>query len=882
LENKKLGHYEILELLGRGGMGEVYRARDTRLGREVAIKVLPESIAQNEEVQARFEREARTISSLNHPNICVLHDVGQDGDTRFLVMELVEGVTLEEKLRGGPLPLEEVFRYGAQIADALDRAHREGVVHRDLKPGNVMITRRGAKLMDFGLARVGGLLSGTSDVTLAASPTVANPLTQQGAIVGTFQYMAPEQLEGQEVDHRGDLWALGCVLYEMATGQRAFEGNTQASLIGAIMHTQPELVSQRVAVAPVEFDRIVSSCLVKDPQDRAQSAHDIKLQLEWLLNGPPSSSMAAPAPEIPRKPRRGWGRLALAGLVGVLVGASAIWLTQDRKVEVRDEKPTRYTLGRWPIRPNATPVWTVDGRSVVFAIRQGLESKIYMRDLDAFETRQVEGTDGGFAPFVSPDGRWIGFLTDDTVSKVPIGGGVPQMIAKISNINSADWGVDGYVYLSPGSGGETGDVAIYRVPQDGGEPEVFGRLKSDGTEGGVWLPEALPDGKTVLITVLGAQTRIVAFRAGGERHDVLTGGFLGRYVEPGYLLYQDQSSQSTAAVPFDATEARVTGGPLLVTEQIDGSYCFDATDKGRIVYVPAPTEGEGRYLTWVDRDGRSEVAVDVQGSWVQPRISPDGQKVLVRKTGAECELWMLDLQRGSFARVVQGDDNHSPLWAPDGRRILFDRQEEGQIVTLDVTGSRRMEVIAKGANRGNPESWSAGGNLFAYTVSGEGGRPDIWVRHMGDDSDPEPFAVTPQAEDSPRISPDGKWIAYTGVETGVPEVYVRSYPDDSSAWQVSAGGGNNPLWSRDGKELYFIRVRDSALMAAQVEAGAEFSLGAPRKILDRVLSTSRIGNFDVGPDGRFITVSGEGGDTDQRPIRVVDNWLALVHELSGK
>jgi serine/threonine-protein kinase len=760
------------------------------------------------------------------------------------------------------------------------------VIHRDLKPGNVMITRSGAKLMDFGLARTGSLASGESDLTLAVSPTMAHPLTQEGAIVGTFQYMAPEQLEGQEVDHRSDLWALGCVLYEMATGHRAFEGATQASLIGSIMHAQPELVSQRLQVSPPEFDRIVSACLVKDPDDRLQSAHDVKLQLSWMHDGPPSSSMAMQAPEIPRaRARRAGLPTALFVVLAGMLGAGVMWLAgpggDDGDPTVTNE-PVRYRLGEWNLRSAMTPVISPDGQSVFFCVREGLESSIYARDLDSFEAREIQGTKGGFAPFFSPDGRWIGFMTDDAVRKVPVTGGVPQQLARLAGINSADWGSDGFIYLSTGNGGETGEVAMYRVAEDGGEVEVFGKLVPENNEGGVWLPEVLPGDEIVLLTLLGARTKIVAFGKDGARHDVVENAFLGRYVEPGYLLYQDLSSQALAAVPFDPVTAQVTGGPVVITEQVNGSHCFDVTEHGLLVYVPAPVEGEGRVLTWVDREGRTEVAVDVKVSCAQPRISPDGRRVLTRKTGSNCELWMLDLERGSFARMVQGDDNHDAIWAPDSKRILFDRTEMGALVTLEVAGSRRSETIASGGNRGRPESWSAGNDLFAYTVSGEAGLPDIWIRKMSDGGEGEPFLATPQAETEPRVSPDGRWIAYTSDETGVPEVYVRGYPDDGSAWQASAGGGNNPLWSRDGKELFFVRITDAGLMSVSVVSERDLELGVPQKLFEGLLSTSRIGDFDVAADGRFITVAGEGGQSNRREIRVLSNWRAMVERLKGE
>ncbi|NIV49382.1 MAG: protein kinase, partial [Gammaproteobacteria bacterium] len=407
---KTLAHYEITGLLGKGGMGEVYRARDTRLGRDVAVKVLPASLAGNPEVRARFEREAKTVSSLNHPNICVVHDVGREGDVDFLVMELVDGETLAQRLERGPLPTSDVLTIGTQIADALDQAHRAGVVHRDLKPGNIMLTRAGAKLMDFGLARVNALAgagdaSGMAGAPVSASPTVAHPLTAEGTILGTFQYMAPEQLEGKEADARTDLWALGCVLYEMAVGKRAFAGRTQASLIAAIMHTEPSPVSQHAPLLPPALDPLVNACLAKDPSERVQSAHDVKLQLGWLTEGA-SSTARAVAPEI-RKPNQRPPWLAFAVAVVATAAVTAFIVTTfvpSDGTAPSSAQPQRFIMGSHNLFASSVPTFAPDGSYVVFAVRAEALTRLYRRDLRTFETAPIPGTEGGYGPFFSPDG----------------------------------------------------------------------------------------------------------------------------------------------------------------------------------------------------------------------------------------------------------------------------------------------------------------------------------------------------------------------------------------------------------------------------------------------------------------------------------------------
>jgi serine/threonine protein kinase len=873
LIGRTLGNYEITAELGRGGMGEVYRARDTRLNREVAIKVLPAHIAGDPDVQERFSREAKTVSNLNHPNICVLHDVGEEDGVHFLVMELVDGITLTQALRKGPLPIADTLRYGEQLSDALDSAHRAGVIHRDLKPGNVMISKQGAKLMDFGLARATAA-SQAPDATVALSQ---EPLTAEGAIVGTFQYMAPEQLEGQEVDQRADLWALGCVLYEMATGARAFEGATQASLIGSIMHAQPAPVSEQVDLSPPEFDRLVSACLAKDPDDRVQSAHDLKLQLGWLAEGPSSSSAATPVPPIRRKTSR-WPLVVLLALAVGAVGAVGAWLVKPGS-ETKSEMVQRFELGKWSLTFASTPRISPDGEGVVFSVQSGTERMIYRRDFGALEARPIPGTEGGTGPFFSPDGRWLGFVTRAGIERVPVDGGVAQRIVAVPGINSADWGDDGMVYLALGGGGVPGDVALYRVSGDGGELEVFARL--EGNEGLTWLPEVLPGSQAVLVTILGSGSKLIAFTQDGERKVLLDDVFEGRYADPGYLFYRDQENEATTVVPFDAQTLEMQGSAVSMTEPIHANFCFDVSSNGMLVYVPAPSAQEKSELRWQFRDGTSRGITEVQSSWAQPRISPDGTQIVVRETGATCDLWVFDLERGSLSRLNTGDDSHNPVWSPDSRRVLYDGADSGNLTLIGVGGGRSREILVSGVDRGEPSSWGAAGNLLAYTVTGPVGEPDIWVRHL-DTGEAELFFGSAEAEFEPNISPDGRWIAYTSEETGTLEVYVRAYPADGSAWQVSvAGGGRSPLWSRDGKELYFIRVSDNSLMASTMQTQGRTTFEVPVELLERFGGNRSMREYDVAADGSFVVVSGQSADNEFK-VRAVLNWPRLVAELTGR
>jgi Tol biopolymer transport system component len=884
----RLGPYEVVAPLGAGGMGEVYRARDSRLGRDVAVKVLPAELAGNPERRARLEREARAVSGLNHPNICVLHDVGREGDVDFLVMELVEGETLAQRIEKGPFAPAELLRVGAQIADALDRAHRAGIVHRDLKPGNVMLTRAGAKLMDFGLARAAGA-AGSADGPAATaaifsqSPTASRPLTAEGTVVGTFQYMAPEQLEGHDADARSDLWAFGCVLYEMATGRRAFEGKSQASLIGAIMHAEPPPPSQLVAASPPALDRLIRACLAKDPADRLQSAHDLKLQLAWMAEGglPASGVAALPPPAAAR--RTTWGALALVALgsAAISVLATARWV--ERAATTRTAATMqRYTVGSADLRAQSAPVLSPDGTYLVFSVNDGISSRLVRRDLASFETTPIAGTEEGLAPFFSPDGAWIGFATPDALKKVPAGGGVAQSIAAEPKIDSADWGRDGTIYFTSLEGGRDGRTALARVADTGGRPEVVAVLDTTAAESESWLPEILPDGR-VLVTLFGGSagmSRIVVVDRDGTRRTVVEDALLSRYVPSGSLLYFDFGSEAVLAAPFDVAGARVTGPAVPLTEKVDGDHGFDVAPDGKLVYVPARGALDGEPIVWIDRKGGTRPALAQRSNWTEPRLSPDGRRVVLRKIATNCELWMYDLERETLSRIVQGDDNHHPVWSPDGRRIAYEQfSGAGALVTLDVSGTREMTTLASGLDHGSPRSWSAAGDRLAYTVSGRGTGSDIWVRAMDRGTAPTAFRATEAEEGQPAFSPDGRWMAYTSDETGTPEVFVRAYPDDGQVWQISAGGGADALWARDGTELYY--VAGTKMMAVPVETRPGLRVGVPTELFDGGFSTSRSRDFDVAADGRFLAVGRAEGKGGGKEIRILLGWEAEVRRVGG-
>ncbi|MEO5616253.1 MAG: protein kinase, partial [Candidatus Eisenbacteria bacterium] len=605
----RLGPYEIIAPLGAGGMGEVYRARDSRLGRDVAVKVLPRHLSATPEVRSRFEREAKTVSQLNHPNICSLFDVGREGETDFLVMELVEGGTLADRLEKGPLATAEVLKLGGQIAEALDRAHRAGVIHRDLKPGNVMLTRAGAKLMDFGLARVTGLSgpaggSGVSVAALTRSPTIAQPLTAEGTLVGTFQYMAPEQLEGKEADARTDLWSLGCVLYEMATGRRAFAGASQASLISSIMKDEPSPIAQLAPLAPQGLDRVVRACLVKDPDERIQTAHDVRLQIDWLREAGSSASTVAPA--LPA--RRGVAQpilLALAALALVAAGVvGGRWLGPSDPISplarLVVEAPTGYSPATEPVQNAISP----DGRMLVFVATDSSGiGRLWVRALDTLAPRMVPGVENPLMPFWSPDSRRIGFWADGQMRKASITGGSPETVCDAADPRGATWNREGVIVFAPNATGP-----LYRVSENGGEPVAVTRVDSASGESAHRFPCFLPDGRHFLYATLPPRKGLFPIRVGSlgslESKPVLNADTAPVYADPGFLVYT--RGVSIVAQRFDAGRAKLAGDPVVLSEAPIQSN-FDsgprATSSGNGILVLTESGLPNTQVSWLDRNG---------------------------------------------------------------------------------------------------------------------------------------------------------------------------------------------------------------------------------------------------------------------------------------
>jgi Tol biopolymer transport system component len=872
----KLGPYEVVAPLGAGGMGEVYRARDTRLDRTVAIKVLPQHLADTPEARQRFEREARAVSALNHPHICTLHDVGSQDGTEYLVMEYLEGETLAARLGKGPLPLEQVLKLGVEISDALDKAHRQGIVHRDLKPGNIMLTKSGAKLLDFGLAKAAVPL--TSGVTLTAAVTRTTPVTQQGTIVGTFQYMSPEQVEGKEVDARSDIFSFGAVLYEMLTGQRAFPGKSQLSVASAILEKEPEPISALQPMTPPMLERAVKRCLAKEPDDRWQMARDLQLELKWIAEG---GSQVALSPSA-AKGIRARGAL-LWGVVSLLLAAItgfAIW-----NLKPTPPRPVSRTVIALPAGQRLAGLdhpavaLSSDGNHLAYVAIQGGTQQLYLRAMDSLEAKLIPGTEGATEPFFSPDGQWLGFFAGQKLKRVSVSGGAALTLGDAPFPGGASWSSHGMIAFAPSVGS-----ALQQVPDGGGTPQPLTHLEK-GEVSQRW-PEFLPDGKAVLFTAAPtnaswANAQVAVQSVGtGERQNLIKEATHPRYAVSGQLIYAQGGS--LMAVPFDPQRLAITGAAVPVVESVLQSpssgaaqYSFSAT--GSLVYISGGVQADQRSLVWVNRNGTEQPVTAPARAYVFPRLSPDGRRVGVGITEQETQVWLYDLARETLTRFTfEGNVNLNAAWTPDGKRIAFQSNKEGPLNLFwqRADGSGGLERLTTSEYNNFPISWSPDGQLLAYVEVNPTTGYDIWVLQLSDRK-AQPFLRTPFNESVPRFSPDGRWLAYVSNESGRWEVYVLAYPGLGGKWQISTEGGTEPVWNSNGRELFY-RSGDK-MMAVDIARQPSFTASKPRVLFEGpyIPAPGTTPNYDVSADGqRFLMIkpakTAEGAPTQ---INVVLNWF---------
>ena len=884
----KLGPYEILSPIGAGGMGEVYRARDARLHRDVAVKVLPERAAADRDALARFEREARTVSQLSHPHIGAVFDVGREGGTEYLVMELLEGEMLSERLIRGALPLEDVLRFGRQIAQALDAAHRRGIVHRDLKPGNVMLTKSGVKLLDFGLARL--LAPAPQDVTQAAS--AASALTQDGFILGTVGYMSPEQAEGKEIDARSDIFALGAVLYEMVTGRRAFEAGSRAATLSAVLTSHPPPIRSLRPEVPSAIEPLVSVCLAKDRERRWQSAHDVDLQLEAIAGG--SSHPDLPAAGPPR-PKARWLPWAAAGIFGAIATA-LLWKAgsapppKTRTVQFPLLPPpgraffTTYETKTIAVSPDGSRVAFVSSTYATSAARRGIAAPdapgsrgIWIRHLASLESRPVPGTEDASSLFWSPDGESLGFFTPGKLKRIRIeDGALPVPIADLplGGSSAGTWGSSGEILFASVQGSE-----ILRVSGSGGTPEKV--IETRPGEGRVAWPWFLPDGKRFLYTIRNPDGGggVMLAEPGRSPRRLTSTSSSAQYVDPGYVLFVHEGALLAQRLDLDA--GKLVGEPFPIAAHVSyyflstGHASFAASPSGTLVYQTHDDVGR---LTWFDLQGRVVETIGSPGDYLNVAPAPSGGKIFYDRTRpgiGTFDVWSWDVGRGVETAVTSGPETEfAPIALLGGNQVVYSarRRAAPELSRLDLEkGTEERLTDAKGFQRS--EDLSPDGKTLAYIERSPAGNFDIWTLPLSPLGEPVPFLQGPFDKREVRFSPDGRYVAFISNESGQAEAYVTAYPGPGTRIRVSVEGAQLLQWSRGSGAIYFVSAA-GRLTALPVRTGPTLEVGAP-KVLFTITGKPWL-DFAVSNDEkRFLAVAPEATADDQ-PMTVVVDWPASL------
>jgi eukaryotic-like serine/threonine-protein kinase len=877
----RLGPYEILSPLGAGGMGEVYKARDSRLDRIVAIKVLPPHLSSSPDLRQRFEREAKAISRLSHPHICAIYDVGREGEIEYLVMEYLEGETLADRLGSGPLALDQTLRYGAEIADALDKAHRQGIVHRDLKPANVMLTPSGVKLLDFGLAKPMAPETPASDLTSDATAAARSDLTQEGTVLGTVPYMAPEQVEGKEADGRTDIFAFGATLYEMATGKRAFSGSSRISLITAILRDEPPPVSSIQPMTPPALDRVIRRCLAKSPENRWQNAADLASELRWIAEG--ASHAAAPVPGAPRSTRRFPLAWFVAGTLSVALAASVL---NSLRPKGEAPKAIRFSLAspekaeffRHPAS-NSMAI-SPDGSRLAFVATAGAKTSLWVRSFDALAAVPLNGTEDAVGPFWSPDGRSIGFFAEGRLKKIAAAGGPPQALCDVAFANGGTWGRDGTILFTEWEGGREG---IYRVSSEGGAAtQVTAYDRARGERSQTW-PLFLPDGRRFLY--------VSAVSDGSKQNRSLWTGSLDSrqvrrvmavdsrvaYCAPGYLFFARDGT--LLAEPFDAGGIRATGDPVPAGENVwffraTGNASFAVSENGTVVQQAGPNPTR---LTWRDRSGREIAAVGAPALFGRPRLSPDGSSIAVEVAdphNGTRDVWVYDSERGLPRRVTAvSTDAVSAIWSPAGDRIAFGSGGESalDIYVKDVNGSAPERPLLRQKGVQLPLDWSPDGSRILYVDMSPGrlASRQLWILSLTGKPEGTSLLRTPFSASAGRFSPDGKWISFVSEESGRSEVYVIASGGEGAMRRVSASGGSLPRWRRDGAELFYVAANGDFVGIPTRTAGG-LETGAPSVLFN---ASPPPDEYDVAPDGRRFLFRERTLEKDV-PLTVVVNRTA--------
>jgi serine/threonine protein kinase/WD40 repeat protein len=879
----KLGPYEIQSPLGAGGMGEVYRARDTRLDRIVAVKVLASHLSSSPELKQRMEREGRAISSLNHPHICQLYDIGSQNGTDYLVMEFLEGETLAERLRKGAVPLAEVFKIGIAVAEALAVAHRSGIVHRDLKPGNIMLTAGGAKLMDFGLAKPLGMQnSGTGTGSAAPSFTAAatmsgpsplTPLTTAGSVIGTIQYMSPEQIEGKEADARSDVFAFGAVLYEMVAGKRPFQGKSQISLASSILESEPEPVSKLKPNTPPAFDHVVTTCLQKNPDERYQSAHDVKLELQWIAADKSSPAVAAAPPRSTARDRVTRSALMIFAIVLGIVAGSFLRAPVSPEGSIRTviNPPEKTTLNLTGDSAGP-PVLSPDGSAIAFSAT-GADGKaaLWVRPMNLLEARMLPSTEGAIFPFWSPDGRSLGFFAGSKLKTIDLNGGSAQVICDASLGRGGAWGPGGVILFSPSP-----SDPLMRVSINGGTPVPITKIDTALHTSHRW-PFFLPDGKHFLYLALhhdpskSANNELYYASLDGRENRPLFRSQANAVYADGFLLFA--RGNQLMAQPFDPASGKLSGEPQDLAKGImnDAStWHMDASaSSGGLLVFGSGASGDLQ-LVWMNNSGKEISTVadkleELQGAVV----SPQGDRIALQIDAGENDIWVLDLSRGVRTRLTFGPvANTSPVWSPDGKWIAYASPRTGRfnLYRKPSDGSGAEELLLTDDQGIDPSDWSHDGKYLIYTRGGPTGQ--TWALPL--QGERKPSMVLSRGAFA-KFSPDGRWLAYTSDESGAFEVYVVAFGGGQAKYQVSANAGQLPRWSRDGKELYFLDATFDIFAVPVRDAGGALQFGVPQTVVSNW--SAPLAFYDVAPDGKKILLNRIAQQVSQS-VTVVTSFTA--------
>src|SRR5271165_2155431 len=902
ISGTKIGIYEINSLLGVGGMGEVYRSRDSKLSRQVALKVLPAGVAADPERLARFRREATLLAALNHPNIAAIYGFEDSGVTHALVMELVEGPTLADRVKSGPISIAEALPIAKQICEALEYAHERGIVHRDLKPANVKVTPEDTvKVLDFGLAKA--LENEPAAADIGSSPTMTRMATQAGIIIGTAAYMSPEQARGKSADRRADIWAFGCVLYEMLTGKMAFCGETVSDTLAAVIKNPPDW-SLLPAQTPGRLRVLVQRCLQKDPRQRLQAIGDARISIDEVLGGAPEpSAPAAVAPAQAITPA--WRSLlpwGLAALLGVALLGAIFTLRSSSNSSA--QKSIQLTLAIPPDQKLALingPAFAIspDGSRIAYVAHQPSvdTGQLYIRELDQPNPVVLQGAALAAAPFFSPDGQWLGFFADGKLKKVSVHGGAPIDLATAPGSRGGTWSQDDTIVFTTAF-----TSPLYRIPASGGPPQQVTRLDSARLETTHRWPQFLPDGKSFLFTAssnnnfFGQASVQAADLATGQAKVLVENATFGRFLPGGYLVYFSQGTCFVA--PFDAKALKLTGAAIPVLQNVDsdisnGGVQFAASANGTAIYMSGAANKENLNVVLLDRQGNGSVLVKGSPDSTSPRVSPDGKKIAFER--AVGGIWVYDLLRGTTTPItLKTGSANFPIWSPDGQYLTYSYSGGAHLgvgesiyrVRADGSGGEQ-QLTPNDPLSSYPASWSPDGKVLAFDRTSQkgGGCCDMWTLRLGDNGQPEPperfrddTRVTAVSLPDPQFSPDGRWIAFSSADSGASQIYVVPFPGSGGKWQISTDGGAEPRWSKNGHELFFLH-NAAVLAVSYAVQGNSFQAGIPKLLFEsKIEMRAPYTSFDTTPDGQhFVAFQFEGGKTTPHPDpTVVLNWLTTV------